>query len=141
MGVRRSGGDGLGPLRKVGGLRSSDRVEISGRGGRECLSTRCASPRGRQLGRRRRNGSGNAPNAIAGSPPLAVDVLTALGERDAAVADTEHRAGHALQVMTVGEGLTVAEAVDWCAAGRLTVPQAMRLRRLVDATIAARVER
>jgi hypothetical protein len=53
-------------------------------------------------------------------------MLTAMGERDAAVADTEQRAGQALQVMTVGEGLTVAEPVDWCA-GRLTVRDAARL--------------
>ena len=39
---------------------------------------------------------------------LAVTVLTALGERDALVRDTERRAGQALQTMTEDEGLSVA---------------------------------
>jgi hypothetical protein len=34
---------------------------------------------------------------------LAIEVLTALGERDAAVRDTERRAGKALQTMTIEE--------------------------------------
>jgi hypothetical protein len=45
---------------------------------------------------------------------LAVEVLTALGERDAAVRDAERRAGEALQTMTLDEGLSVREAVEWC---------------------------
>jgi hypothetical protein len=43
---------------------------------------------------------------------LAVEVLTALGERDAAVRDAERRAGAALWPMTDEEGLPVCEAVD-----------------------------
>ena len=46
---------------------------------------------------------------------LAVEVLTALGERDAMIAVTEQRAGAALQAMIIGEHLTVSEAVQWCA--------------------------
>jgi len=34
-------------------------------------------------------------------------VLAALGERDAAVRDTERRAGEALQTMTIDEGLSL----------------------------------
>jgi hypothetical protein len=46
---------------------------------------------------------------------LAIEVLTALGERDATIAATEQRAGAALQAMITDEHLTVAEAVQWCA--------------------------
>jgi hypothetical protein len=60
---------------------------------------------------------------------LAVAVLTALGERDAAVRDTETRAGVALQTMTEDEGLSLREAVDWCGS-RVTVREMTRLRRL-----------
>src|SRR5829696_6161114 len=63
---------------------------------------------------------------------LAVEVHVALGERDAAVAAIERRAGHALQAMTSNEGLTLREAVDWCGAG-LTLREAGRLRRLAAA--------
>jgi hypothetical protein len=38
---------------------------------------------------------------------LAVNVLTALGERDGAVRDAERRAGEALQTMTIDEGLSL----------------------------------
>ena len=48
---------------------------------------------------------------------LAVEVLTALGERDALVRDAERRAGEALRMMTDDEGLSVREAVDWCGGG------------------------
>jgi hypothetical protein len=44
---------------------------------------------------------------------LAVEVLTALGERAGAVQDTELRAGGALLAMTDEEGLSVREAVEW----------------------------
>ena len=44
---------------------------------------------------------------------LAVEVLTALGERDATIAATEQRAGAALQAMITDESLTVSEAVQW----------------------------
>jgi len=60
---------------------------------------------------------------------LAVEVLTALGQRDAAVRDAERRAGEALRTMTVDERLSVREAVDWCGGG-VTVREVARLRRL-----------
>ena len=60
---------------------------------------------------------------------LAVAVLTALGERDRAVKDAEMRAGEALRAMSVDEGLSVREAVEWCGTG-ITVREVSRLRRL-----------
>ncbi len=60
---------------------------------------------------------------------LAVQVLTAVGERDAAVAETEQRAGEALLAMTAGEGLSLRDAVKWCGE-TLSVRDATRLRRL-----------
>ena len=60
---------------------------------------------------------------------LAVAVLTALGERDAAVRDAERRAGQALRTMTDDEGLSLREAVDWCGNG-VTVREITRLLRL-----------
>ena len=60
---------------------------------------------------------------------LAVQVLTAVEERDAAVADTEKRAGAALRQMTEAEGLTLSEAVEWCGE-EISVREATRLRRL-----------
>ena len=58
---------------------------------------------------------------------LAVTVLTALGERDGAVRDSERRAGQALQTMTEDEGLSVREAVEWCRSG-VTVREVSRQR-------------
>jgi hypothetical protein len=58
---------------------------------------------------------------------LAVAVLTALGERDRAVKDAEMRAGEALRAMSVDEGLSVREAVEWCGTG-ITVREVSRLR-------------
>jgi hypothetical protein len=60
---------------------------------------------------------------------LAVDVLTALGERDGAVRDAERRAGEALRTMTDDEGLSIREAADWCGSG-VTVRVVTRLRQL-----------
>jgi hypothetical protein len=60
---------------------------------------------------------------------LAVQVLTAIGEREAAIAEAEQRAGQALVAMTEDEGLTLREAVDWCG-DQVTVHEATRLRRL-----------
>ena len=60
---------------------------------------------------------------------LAVEVLTALGERDAMIAATEQRAGAALQAMIIDEHLTVSEAVQWCA-GAISHRAAARLRQL-----------
>jgi hypothetical protein len=60
---------------------------------------------------------------------LAIEVLTALGERDATIATTEKRAGAALQAMITDESLTVSEAVQWCA-GAISHREAARLRQL-----------
>jgi hypothetical protein len=61
---------------------------------------------------------------------LGVQVVMALRERDAWVAECEQRAGEALVQLVDGEGLTTGEAVRWCAA-EVSVPEAARLRRLV----------
>jgi hypothetical protein len=60
---------------------------------------------------------------------LAIEVLTALGERDATIAATEQRAAAALQAMIANESLTVSEAVQWCA-GAISQREAARLRPL-----------
>jgi hypothetical protein len=64
---------------------------------------------------------------------LAVEVLTALGERDATISVTELRAGAALQAMIVDEGLTLSEAVRWCA-GAINHREGTRLRQLASPT-------
>ena len=61
---------------------------------------------------------------------LAVRVLVAVRERDAAAADADRRAGNALRDMTEGEGLSAREAVKWCG-DEITTREATRLRRLV----------
>jgi hypothetical protein len=60
---------------------------------------------------------------------LAIEVLTALGEREAMIAATEQRAGAALQAMIIDEHLTVSETVRWCA-GAISHREAARLRQL-----------
>ncbi len=67
---------------------------------------------------------------------LAVQVLTAVGERDAAVVDTERRAGEALKVMTKTGGLSLREAVQWCG-GEFNMTEAKRLRRRADHVVAS----
>jgi len=62
---------------------------------------------------------------------LAVRVLVAVRERDAAVAEAERRAGEALREMTEDEGLSVREAVEWCG-DEITTREATRLRRIVE---------
>jgi hypothetical protein len=62
---------------------------------------------------------------------LAIEVLTALAERDATIAVTEQRASAALQAMIIDESLTVSEAVQWCA-GAISHREAARLRRLTS---------
>jgi hypothetical protein len=62
---------------------------------------------------------------------LAERVMVAIGERDAAVADTERRAGEALRELTEREGLSLGEAVEWCGE-TITVREATRLRRLAS---------
>ena len=60
---------------------------------------------------------------------LAIEVLTALGERDATIAATEQRAGAALQAMITDESLTASGAVQWCA-GAISHREVARLRQL-----------
>jgi hypothetical protein len=60
---------------------------------------------------------------------LAIEVLTALGERNATIAATEQRAGAALQAMITDESLTVSEAGQRCA-GAIGHREAARLRQL-----------
>jgi hypothetical protein len=62
---------------------------------------------------------------------LAVRVLVAVGERDAAVARADRRAGQALREMIEDEGLSVHEAVEWCG-DEITTREATRLRRLTE---------
>src|SRR5450759_4048836 len=62
---------------------------------------------------------------------LAVRVLVAVGDGDAAVVDAERRAGEALREMTEDEGLSVREAVEWCG-DEITTREATRLRRLAE---------
>jgi hypothetical protein len=59
---------------------------------------------------------------------LAEQVMVAVGQRDAAVAETEKRAGQALWELTEAEGLSLGEAVEWCGE-TITVREATRLRR------------
>lgn len=62
---------------------------------------------------------------------LAVQVVTAIVERDEAVAQAEQRAGAALRELTGVEGLSLAEAVEWCDE-QVSAKEATRLRRLLD---------
>ena len=62
---------------------------------------------------------------------LAVRVLVAIRERDAAVVEADRRAGTALREMTVDEGLSVREAIEWCG-DEITTREATRLRRLTE---------
>jgi hypothetical protein len=64
---------------------------------------------------------------------LAVEVLTALGERDSTIAATEQSAGAALQVMINDEHVTVAETAQWCA-GTVSRREVARLRQLASQT-------
>jgi len=60
---------------------------------------------------------------------LAVEVLTAIGERDGAVWDAGTRAWEALRTMTGDEGLSVRAAADWCGTA-VTVRELTRLCRV-----------
>jgi hypothetical protein len=62
---------------------------------------------------------------------LAVDVLVAVSERDAAIQAAARRAGLALRVMTDRERLSLREVVEWCGC-EITIRDATRLRRLVS---------
>ena len=90
----------------------------------------------------------NRPS-VTGAWRKDIEVLTALGERDAAtIAATEQRAGVALQAMITDESLTVSEAVQW-SAGAIGHREAARFRQLAaqahklkpenDSTRAARI--
>src|SRR5688500_14796951 len=68
----------------------------------------------------RRYCASNGPDRERRLEGLAVAVLSALGERDAAVRDTERRAGEALQTMTIDDGLSLRD---------YTEAQSIRLRR------------
>ena len=60
---------------------------------------------------------------------LGVAIVSALAERDAVVLACEARAGAALVTLTDEEGLSLAQAVEWCGgADLLTVREAARLR-------------
>ena len=62
---------------------------------------------------------------------LAERVMVAVGQRDAAVAEAEKRAGEALAEMTESEGLSLSEAVEWCGK-TINMREAARLRRLAS---------
>ena len=85
---------------------------------RSALATQLARRRARAERERRLEG-------------LAVDVLVAVSERDAAIQAAERRAGQALLVMTDRERLSLREAVEWCG-GEITLREAMRMRQLVN---------
>jgi hypothetical protein len=72
---------------------------------------------------------------------LGVVVASALAERDAVVSACEARAGAALVTMTEREGLSLAQAVEWCGgADLLTVREAARLRQTAQpAAVAGQV--
>lgn len=60
---------------------------------------------------------------------LGVVVVSALAERDAVISACEARAGAALVKLTDEEGLSLAQAVEWCGGtDLLTVREAARLR-------------
>ena len=57
---------------------------------------------------------------------LAIEVLTALEERKAAIVECDRRAGQALRDLTEREGLTVSDAAEWCG-GEATRREVKRL--------------
>lgn len=58
---------------------------------------------------------------------LAVNVMTAIKERDLSMEKAERNAGEALQPMTTAEGPTLLEAVEWCG-DSVGLREATRLR-------------
>lgn len=64
----------------------------------------------------------------------AVAVLTALAERDAAMASAEQIAAAAIAAM-VAEGLSLAEVADWC--GGLAVREVTRLSKVAAEAVAS----
>ena len=82
----------------------------------------------REMAAKRRNALEERERRVVA---LAERVMVAIGERDAAVTETEKRAGEALRDLTRREGLSVSEAVEWCGES-VTVREATRLRRLAS---------
>jgi hypothetical protein len=83
---------------------------------------------------------GNHTRILPTLEGLAVEVLTALGKRDAAVRDTERRAGEALRTMTDDESLSVREAADWCGSG-IMLREVIRLRRFSGGRSSSKMSR
>ena len=62
------------------------------------------------------------------------EVVVALAERDAAVAECEQRAGRSLRSLIAEGGLNTQEALAWCGSEKLTAGEVRRLiRGVVDA--------
>lgn len=59
---------------------------------------------------------------------LAVQMMTAIGERDAVVAAAQHRARNALREMTTGEGVKLHDPVEWCGYGKRRRPPGASVR-------------
>ena len=85
-----------------------------------------ARRRAREMAGKRRQEREQRERRLTG---LAERVMVAIGEREAAVAESEKRAGEALRELTEREGLSLSEAVEWCGE-TITVREATRLRRL-----------
>ena len=67
---------------------------------------------------------------------LGVLVVSALAERDAVVSACEARAGAALVKLTDEEGLSLAQAVEWCGGtDLLTAREAARLRHVAQPAV------
>ena len=82
----------------------------------------------REMAAKRRNARQERERRVV---DLAARVMVAIGERDAAVAETEKRAGEALRQLTEREGLSLGEAVEWCGE-TVSRREATRLRRLAS---------
>jgi hypothetical protein len=68
-------------------------------------------------GQRRRGDGDDSTGDEAGSRDRErrlEDLPVEFGEREAGVRNAERRAGEALEAMTVEDGLSLREAVDWC---------------------------
>lgn len=85
-----------------------------------------ARRRAREMADRRRKEAAEKERRLI---DLAESVMVAIGERDAAVTETERRASLALRALTEGEGLSLSEAVELCD-GVVTLREGTRLQRL-----------
>lgn len=70
---------------------------------------------------------------------LAVQVLVAIRERDAAVLDADRRAGEALTEMVDTEGLSARDAAQWCGK-EVSTREVARLRRVAADAVATHEE-